>query len=214
MAGFSADSTHYIYLESSRDTGAGIPLVDLQIVNLASNQCVQNGCVSTDYGEAQAGRTLLSAENDLLRQTFLLRQQLRLTPPIPGIPLPIVARSRTPDNTEFVTVRLGNQRNIQRNIQRNTQQFLRLQLQQRHDAAHAKGNPGRDRSAMQLQITYNDQNHTLDSLDNLRDGVLRYSIRDVYLSPDRRNLVVLVSMIKPTFEGQLETTLVQGVDLF
>jgi predicted secreted protein len=66
---------------------------------------------------------------------------------------------------------------------------------------------------MSLEITQNSRKRSLGSLNNFRDGVEGYSIREVRLSPNGRNLVVLLNKVEPTFEGALETTLVQGFPL-
>jgi predicted secreted protein len=198
MAGFSSDSNHYVYLESSRDTGAGIPKASIQIVDVSTSACVETGCVETRYREPDANLSTTDAENDLLRRTWLLRQSLGLTPPVAGTRLAVSSRSRTPDGTETVTVNLDNR------------QPMRLVLQQRNQSVDA---PSNSRSAMRLEISYDGKRRSLDSLSNFRPYVLRYSIRDVYLSPDRKSAVILITTTKPSFEGVLETTLVQGFDL-
>ncbi|MGI0487030.1 DUF2259 domain-containing protein [Pantanalinema rosaneae CENA516] len=202
MAGFSADGDHFIYLESSRDTGAGIPKSTMQVVALASNDCVKSGCVRTRYGEPDSDLSLEAAENSLLQQTWSMRQRLQLTPPTAGQSLPVLSRSRTADGTETMTVRLANN------------QPLQLRLQQKRIPATQVGQEfTKDRAAMQLEITYNGQRRSLGSLNQFRDWVLDYSIRDVKLSPDGKHLVVLVTAMEPTFEGTLATTIVQGFEL-
>ncbi|QZZ20661.1 DUF2259 domain-containing protein [Leptothermofonsia sichuanensis E412] len=199
MAGFSADGSHFMYLESSRDTGAGIPKSTLQVVNIAANHCVQDGCKQTQYGEADAGLEMAVAENSLLQLTWNLRQALQLTPPAPGTKLAIVSRSHTPDGTETVTARLNN-----------SNQVLKLRLRQQQLGSMDQGNI---RAAMQLEVNDNGQWRSLDSLNHYREWVLGYSIRELRLSPDGETVVVLVTATKPTFEGTLGTTLVQGFEL-
>ena len=87
---------------------------------------------------------------------------------------------------------------------------LRLRLQQKQ--VLATQGKGQDRAAMQLEVTYNGQRRSLDSLGNFRPWVLGYSIREVYLSPDGERVAVLITAVKPTFEGTLATTLVQGFE--
>ena len=189
MAGFSPDGNYFIYLESSRDTGAGVPKSALQLVDVASNRCVKNGCIETRYGEKDAAAKTGEAETDLLKQTWKVRQDLNLTPPVEGTDVVILSRSRAVDGSETVTVRLQNS------------QPLKLHLQQRHAA---------DRASMQLGVSYDGQQRSLDSLNNFRDNVLDYSIRQVTLSPDGKRVAVLITATKPTFEGTLGTTIVQG----
>ncbi|XGV95496.1 MAG: DUF2259 domain-containing protein [Leptolyngbya sp. BL-A-14] len=188
MTGFSPDGSYFIYLESSQDTGAGIPKSALQLVKLDSNRCVADACVETHYSEKEAGMKMSEAESELLKQTWKVRQDLNLTPPVAGIDIPIASRSRAADGSETVTIRLNNR-------------DLQLRLQQ-------KSTP--DKASMQLGVTYDGQQRSLDSLNNFRDNVLDYSIRQVKLSPDGKRVAILITATKPTFEGTLGTTLVQG----
>ena len=189
MAGFSPDGNYFIYLESSRDTGAGVPKLRLQLVDVASNRCVENGCIETRSGEKDAGTPIADAETALLKQTWKVRQDLNLTPPVTGTEIPILSRSRAADGSETVTVRLNNS------------EPLTLYLQQKR---------AQDKAAMQLAVNHNGQKRSLDSLNNLRDNVLDYSIRQVTLSPDGKRVAILITATKPTFEGTLGTTIVQG----
>jgi len=199
MAGFSADGNHYLYLESSRDTGAGIPTARLQLVDLAANTCVDQGCIKTHYGEADSGLSQETAEDGLLQKTWKLRQELQLTPPTAGSVLPIVARSRASDGTETATVRV------------NDSQTMQLRLRQKQIRSTMQGGQAdKDQAAMQLEVTDNGQRKMLDSLDNYRPWTLEYSIREVRQSPDGKAIAVLITATRPSFEGSLGTTLVQG----
>lgn len=202
MAGFSADGRYFVHLESSRDTGAGIPKSSLQVVNVAANTCAQNACLETRFQESDADKPLSEAEKSLLQQTWDVRQRLKLTPPSTGTALAIVARDRNADGTETVTVRL------------NAKDTLQLRLRQKRIASALQGgNADRDQAAMQLEVTHKGQTRSLGSLNNYRDWVLDYSIRSVYLSPDEERVAVLLTALKPTFEGTLGTTIVQGFEL-
>lgn len=193
MAGFSTDGNYFIYLESSRDTGAGIPKAALQLVNVASNRCVENGCIETRYGEEEAATEIAEAETALLKQTWKVRQDLNLTPPVAGTDLPILSRARAADGTETVTVKP-------------TDTSPRLQLRLRQTSAQ-------DKAAMQLEVNYDGQQRSLDSLSNFRTNIMDYAIRQVTLSPDGKRVAVLITTTKPTFEGTLGTTLIQGFAL-
>jgi predicted secreted protein len=193
MSGFSTDGNYFIYLESSRDTGAGIPKAALQLVNVASNRCVENGCIETRYGEEEAATETAEAETALLKQTWKVRQDLNLTPPVAGTDLPILSRARAADGTETVTVKP-------------TDTSPRLQLRLRQTSAQ-------DKAAMQLEVTYDGQQRSLDSLSNFRTNIMDYAIRKVTLSPDGKRVAVLITTTKPTFEGTLGTTLIQGFAL-
>ncbi len=202
MSGFSTDSNYYVHLESSTNGGSGVPTATLQVMTVGSNACVQNGCIATQYGENDYNLSQTQAEDSLLQRTWNLRQTLRLTPPQPGTRLRILSRSRTPNNTEVLTVQLPNRPQ------------MRLQLQQRHiPSALFGGTANVDRASMQLEASYGNRRQTLGSLSSYRDLVIRYSIRDLYLSPDGQSVAILVTATRPDFEGVLETTLVQSLDL-
>ncbi|MCL1475343.1 DUF2259 domain-containing protein [Argonema antarcticum] len=202
MAGFSRDSISYLYLESSRDTGAGIPKAQMQIVNVPSNSCVPNGCIATQYGESESQRSTKMAEDDLLARTRNLRQRLRLLSPNAGTKLNIISRSKSPDKSESVVTRLTNGKSLQ------------IRLEQRQIKSASQGGTAEiERGSMRLLITYNGRQRTIGSLNNFRERVISYSLREVYLSPNGRNAIVLLDLTQPTFEGVLQTTLVQGFTL-
>lgn len=197
MAGFSPDGNYFIYLESSRDTGAGIPKSQLQVIDVSANACIENGCLETSYREPEASLSLSEAEDELLKQSWKVRQTLKLTPPAKGESLPILSRSRNSEGTETILVRLAGE-----------QEPLRLQLRQRQTGSEVER-----QTAMQLDVFYQGQRRSLDSLSNFRERVLDYSIREVRLSPDGKSIAVLITTTKPTFEGTLGTTLVQSFAL-
>jgi predicted secreted protein len=199
MAGFSPNGNYYVYLESSRDTGAGVPSLSLQVINLDSNACVQDGCVQTDYSEPNANLSLATVERDLLKRTWKLRKDLNLTSPVSGDVVLVRSRSRTEDGSETITGSLPK-----------TNTPLQLHLRQKRIS---DGKASSYRAAMQLEVLYNGQRRSLDSLDNFRDWVLDYSIREVKLSPQGDRIVILMTALKPTFEGTLATTVVQGFEL-
>lgn len=201
-AGFSADGKYFMHLESWRDSGAGIPNAAMQVVNLATNTCVSKGCVRTRFNESQANQSTAAAEQDLLSKTQPLRQDLNLTTPLAGIPLPVVSRSRAANGSETVTVRLPNN------------QPLQLTLQQRRIAsALAGGTAEKDQAAMQIEVKYEGKTRSLGSLDTMHDWVQEFVIREVQQSPDGNAIAILVTAAERSFEGTLGKTLVQGLML-
>jgi predicted secreted protein len=194
MSGFSANSNYYVYLESSRDTGAGIPKAELQIVQIPTNSCVKNGCIETKYGESDSNKSTKMAEDDLLKKTWNNRQSLSLTPPQAGTKLNIISRTPGANGSETIAVKVNSAKPLQ----------IRLEQQQKNASA------GKESAAMRLVINYNGQQRVIGSLNNFQDWVFSYSIREVRLSPNGRNVVVLVERTERTFEGVLKTTFVQG----
>lgn len=200
--GFSADGRYFLHLESWRDKGAGIPHAALQVVDLSANQCVANGCLRTRWGEAKAGQTTTAAENDLMQQTQQLRQDLKLTTPAVGTVLPVLARSRSADGTEVVTVTLKNN------------ESLRLTLTQKRIASSmAGGTAATNQAAMQLEVAYAGKTRSLGSLDQLKDSTVEFSIREVQQSLDGKTVAVLLTAAEQAFEGTLGRTTVQGFAL-
>jgi len=200
--GFSADGRYFLHLESWRDKGAGIPHAAIQIVDTTTNACVANGCVKTRFSEGQANQNIDTAENDVLQKTQQLRQDLQLTAPVTGSALPELARSRTEDGTETVTVELPNQ------------QPLRLTLRQKQILSSMSGGTApKDQAAMQLDVTYSGQTRSLGSLNQMQDWKVGYSIREVQQSADGKRIVVLLTAAERAFEGTLGRTMVQSFTL-
>jgi predicted secreted protein len=203
LSGFSPDSRYYIYLESSRNPVTEVPTAQIQIIDVEKNSCISDGCQKTEYDRSSSNISNQAAENDLLTKTSPLRQALKLNQLKVGIPLPIVARSISPARTEAVQVRLDKQK-----------QPIQISLQQRYRSLVSPGGDvTTEQSSMRLLIDYNYRRLTLGDLSNYRDAVKKYSIREVRLSPNGRNIVVLIDQTQATYEGVLQTTVVQSFPL-
>ncbi|MEQ9669426.1 DUF2259 domain-containing protein [Coleofasciculus sp. G2-EDA-02] len=201
LAGFSPDNRHYIYLETYRDSVTEVPTAHLQIINIPNNSCVRNGCLRTDYDRDAYSLSNQAAENDLLQDTLAIRQDLQLNRLKVGIKLPVIDSTRQSDDIETVTFRLKNQP-------------LQIRLEQRRIPSLLSGGTSPvARASMRLIINYQNQRLTLGSLNNYRDAVKGYGIREVRLSPNRNNIVVLLDMLQPTHEDIVKTTLVQSFSL-
>ncbi|MEX0268440.1 DUF2259 domain-containing protein [Leptolyngbyaceae cyanobacterium UHCC 1019] len=201
-AGFSADGRYYLYLESWRDLGAGIPKSALQVVDVAKNACVETGCTETQYGEVDAGLSLDVAEKNVLQQTQTLRQNLQLETPAAGTNLTITQRSRTPDGTETATVNLGAGKPT-----------MQIRLQQTATVSSMFGGTApKDQASMQMQVNYGAKTRAI-GLNMPQDWIVGFSIREVILSPNGKNIVVLLTSTQRIFEGTLGKTLVQGFEL-
>jgi len=204
MSGFSVDSQHYIYLESSRNQITEVPTAQIQIIDVAKNSCVRNGCLKTEYDRSALSLTNQAAEDDLLSQTLSLRQRLKLTRLKVGRKLPILVRSISSRNSDTVQVRLTNQTPL-----------LQIQLQQRFRPSNLSGGTSDvDRASMRLVVDYQYRRLTIGNLNDYRDAVKKYAIREVRLSPDGSKLVVLIDQTQPTYDGVLQTTLVQSFPIW
>ncbi len=204
LSGFSPDSSHYVYLESSRNSVTDLPTAQIQIVEVATNSCVKNGCLKSDYDYSSPGLSSQAAEDDLLEKTLPIRQDLRLTQLKVGTRLPIVFREIKPDRTETIKALLNTQTKP-----------LEIRLEQKYipSILSRRGSSDVERAAMRLVINYKNRKLTIGDLNNYREAVQKYSIREVRLSPNERNVVVLIDMTQPTYEGVLQTTFVQSFPL-
>lgn len=201
LAGFSPDNRHYIHLESYRDSVTEVPTAHLQIINIPNNSCVSKGCLRTNYDRDSYSLSNQAAENNLLQQTLRIRQNLELNRLKVGIKLPVIDSTRQAEDSETVTFRLKNQP-------------LQLRLEQRRiPSVLAGGSSPVERASMRLIIYYQNRRLTLGNLNNYRDAVKGYRIREVRLSPNRRHIVVLLDMLQPTHEDVVKTTLVQSFSL-
>lgn len=201
LAGFSSDSSHYIYLESSRNTVTEVPLAQIQIVNVAKNTCEQDGCIKTEYDRSASNLSNQAAEYELLQKTLAIRQSLGLNRLKVGTQLPIIKRVSKPDRSETIQVRLPKQK-----------EPMQIRLEQKYipSILSPRGSSDIERAAMRLIINNKSRQLTVGSLDNYREAVQKYSIREVRLSPNGRNVVVLLNMTQPTYEGLLQSTFVQS----
>lgn len=201
LSGFSADSRHYIYLESSRNSITEVPLAQIQILNVASNSCEANGCLKTDYDNSFSNLSNQAAEDNLLKKTLSIRQSAGLTRLKVGIPLPIISRTSKPDKSETIQVRLPNQK-----------EPLQIRLEQKYVPSifSPRGTSEIERASMRLVINNNSRQLTIGNLNNYREAVKNYRMREVRLSPNGRNVVILIDMTQPTYEGVLQSTFVQG----
>jgi len=203
LSGFSPDNNHYIYLESYRNPVSDLPEAKLQIVNVLNNACVERGCLESEYTQDSPQVSSKTAEDDLLKKSGVVRQTLGLTRLKVGTRLPLVFRAKEPDGTEVVKV-----------ILKQPDQVLQLRLiQESVPSVLRKGNADLDRASMRLEATYNYLKRTLGYLYNHQEGVQKYSVREVRLSPNRRNVVVLIDATKQTWQGVVQTTYVQAFPL-
>lgn len=205
FSGFSTDSRHYIYLESYRNPATDLPKARLQIVNVPGNTCVQNGCIETEYAQGAENLTPKTAENNLLAKTQVIRSRLRLNRLKVGNRLAPLTYRRQADGSELYTFRLNN---------RNPQQTLQvLMLQQYQPSVAYGGNADVDRAALQLEVLYNNRRRTLSSLNDFRNYTMKYTLREVRLSPNGKNVVILFNVLRPSEAGAVQTTWVQSFPL-
>lgn len=211
MSGFSIDNSHYIYLESYRNSVTEVPTAEIQIINIANNSCVRDACMKTEYDRTTYSLTNKTAEDDLLNKTLTIRHDLGLNRLKVGIQLPIIERKINKDypprsginRSETVSFRLNN-----------PGEPLYIRLDQKHiPSALSGGSSAVARASMRLVVNYNYYQLTIGNLNNYRDAVTNYAIREVRLSPNRDNIVVLIDMTQPMEEGVVQTTFVQSFPL-
>ncbi|MGQ4647472.1 DUF2259 domain-containing protein [Lyngbya aestuarii] len=203
LSGFSLDSNHYIYLESTQNSVTKVPIAKIQILNVDTNSCVSNGCLETDYNRSVANLTPKNAEDNLLSQTAQIRRDLGLNQLKLGRRLPNIYRSVEPDGTETKKFLVSTQK-----------EPLQIRLEQNYiPSVLSGGTSDVDRASMRLIINYNYRQLTLGKLNNYREAVRKYSIREVRLSPDGTSAVVLINANEATYNADLQTTLVYSFPL-
>jgi hypothetical protein len=94
----------------------------------------------------------------------------------------------------------------------NQKEPLQIRLEQKYipSILSPRGSSDIERASMRLVINSKIGKMTIGDLNNYREAVKKYSIREVRLSPDGRKGVVLIDMTQPTYEGVLQTTFVQS----
>jgi predicted secreted protein len=200
MSGFSPDSRYYLYLESFSNTVTEVPTAQIQMVDLETNSCVRNGCLKTEYDLSASNLTTKAAGDDILKRTAQLRYDLQLTLLKVGIRLPMIARQPNPDSSETYKFLINDPK-----------EPLQITLEQKYiPAVEAGGTFGTERASMRLVVNYNYRQLAIGDLNNYREAVQKYAIREVRLSPNRRNAVVLIDMTQPSYEGLVQTTFVQS----
>ncbi|MFW6296541.1 MAG: DUF2259 domain-containing protein [Halothece sp.] len=201
LSGFSTDSEHYIYVETAQDPVSDEPQGYLQIVDVANNSCVSNGCIDTDYLNASSSSSS-EAANELLEETAYLRYQLKLNNPSPGRRLAAIAHKSDARGVDIYDFRLPNG------------EILTLRMLQRSIPSVVNGGDApRDQAALGLDVTHNWRTRTLSSLNNYREGIIRYKLREVRLAPNGKNAVIIFNVIRPASMGAMQGTLVQSFAL-
>lgn len=200
FSGFSGNSRHYLHLESYREPGTSLPQAQVQIINIAENGCVSNGCLESQNTLEELNQTQKSTAEALYQKVWVLRGSLGLNNLRAGTRLTITSRKVNPDNSETITFTIPGQKQPTQVILR--QEYIPSTLR--------GGNSDVDRASMELEINSNYSRLTLGDLLNYRDTVIRYSIREVRLSPNYQNLVLLIDMNQQSVSGVVRKTLVQG----
>jgi len=198
MLGFSSNSQFFILAESVVEDGSGIPRAKIIIADVATNQCVQGGCLEST--SSPNGDTEQDALQQIYQKTWTLRKELGLTPPQSGYLAngPFFGED---DNTAHYSY--------------NDQKIYVTLLQ--------KTVPGEDdfNQKAAIQMTMSTSNETgqhvkkvLDSLNNYRENAQKYQLGRLYVSPDRKSVAILVHVFYRGFEGYDIRTIVQSAQLF
>ncbi len=201
LSGFSSDGRYYLHLESSRDTGAGIPKSSVQLVEIATSRCVVGGCLATQFGEGQASWSLARTELAILQQIWLVRQATGLEIAQAGTSLPSLSRSEDPQGSERLSFRLPGQE---------PPAELRLWSLERSNARPSASLE--EPIEMVLELRHSGQKNGRQTIQ-FQTTARRVSMREVQLSPTGDRLVVLLTTTQETFEGFLSTTLIHGFSL-
>jgi predicted secreted protein len=189
MLGFSANSKYFVIVESVTEAGSGIARAKLMVKNVATNQCVRGGCLFASGSEKNLG-----TEKMLLRQvyrkTWKIRKNRQLTPPRGGY------RAEGPffeEDCNSAYYLYDNQKIV-------------VRMQQKSSWPQ--------KASVQLEVSVGNLKKKLDSLDNYREDAQKYQLGYLFVSPNKRSLVILVYVFYQAIEGQELTTIVQTTRLF
>jgi predicted secreted protein len=196
MLGFSSDSQYFVLIESVIEDGSGIPTAKIIIAEVATNKCVRGGCFSTEGSEEDEEQQVLSK---IYKKTWKLRKKLKLTPPRRGYQAkgPLFDKKR---KTNYYVY--GNQK-------------IYVKLEE-------KAVPGpyefQEKAAVQLTVNAvgkkSKVTKVLDSLKNHRQDAQKYELGDLFFSPDKNSIAILVRVFYRGFEGADIRTIVQTAKLF
>ncbi|MDM8557257.1 DUF2259 domain-containing protein [Candidatus Parabeggiatoa sp. HSG14] len=197
MLGFSSDSQFFVLIESVIEDGSGIPTAKIIIADIATNECVRSGCFSKEGSEEEDDE--LQVLSKVYQKTWKLRKKLKLTPPRIGYQAkgPLFDKER---KTNYYVY---------------DNQKIYVDMQQ-------KTMPGPDefyeKAAVQLTVSSVSKKDkvkkVLDSLSNYRQGVQKYELGNLYVSPDKKSIAILVRVFYLGFEGADIRTIVQTAKLF
>ena len=189
MLGFSSDSNTFVIVESITET-SDRARATIRVTDVATNQCVERGCLFVSDSEDQF-RTERQVLKEVYKQTWKLRNRLKLTPPRGGY------RAKGPffdeDDCQSAHYWYDNQK-------------ITVRMQQQ--------NSWPQQSAVQLKVTIGELQKNVDSLSNYRKGARKYQLGSLFISPNNRSLAILVYVIYNTVDGQEVRTLAQTATFF
>lgn len=168
-AGFSADGRYFVLA----DAIGGFPLqpeARIFVVEVASNDCVPGGCQSLE-GDWDSDADEIAVLSRLEASTAPLREGLGLVPP--------------QDAQRFAPRSLGEDL-VAYDIGDRTVEVLLRQ--------DTVGDIGEWKSSLELEIRAGETVRELDSLDDYREGIFGYRLRDLYLSSDGKSIAIVVEM--------------------
>jgi predicted secreted protein len=199
MLGFSPNSKYFVLAESMTERSTGIARAKINIMNVAINGCVQNGCLTASGSEKNL-KTEDKVLNELYRKTQYLRQRLGLTQKRLG-----------GYQAEGPFFRGDNCNGHAYYLYDNLTFSVRLQQQGRTGVY-----PPYTKAAMQLNVTLEEYDVTvvLDSLDNYREFIDRYQLGYLFVSPNKTNVAILVYAYHRGVDGEDIRTMVKTTTFF
>jgi len=196
MLGFSPNSKFFVLVESMTEGNTGIARAKINVMDVAINGCVQNGCL-TASGSQENLKTEDKVLNELYGKTKGLRQRLSLTQKQLGgyqAEGPFFQGNNCSGNAYYLYDNLK----------------FSVRLQQKSTTGVYV--PYK-KTSMQLDVTLEDYNVTvvLDSLDNYREFIDKYQLGYMFVSPNKTNIAILIYAYHRGVDGedirtQVETT--------
>lgn len=189
MLGFSSDSNSFVIAESVTEAGTNIARASIRVTDVATSQCVQGGCLFASGSEDKL-RTERDVLKEVYKKTWKLRNRLKL------IPLRGGYRAKGPvfeDGCHLAYYWYDNQK-------------IMVRMQQQTSWPQ--------QASVQLEVTIDSLQKTVDSLNNYREGAKKYQLGSLFVSPNNRSLAILVYVFYKTVDGQEVRTFVQTATFF
>ena len=199
--GFSENSQYFMFGFHGTSVDTQKPYAELYTVDVKANAFVPNGRIQESFTEnLSAGQDSSGALYTLLGKNIPLVQKYNIRHLRQGRLLYVLLNSdTTKEHLEFRDF--------------NTQSLYSVRLAQR-----TTGTGAAVKSSFHITLTITrasgaSRSYTLGRADHLREKVMGYRIRQIFLSPDEKNLVCLVERDEYSATGKSVRYMVETVQL-
>jgi hypothetical protein len=174
MLGFSSNSRFFILVESmAEQTTASARII---IMDVTKNQCLEGGCFFVDSTQYEPKNTQVESEEDLLEivysKSWRLRKKRKLTRPKIGY---TTSGPFFDENNCKTAYYLFQDQPIWVTLKQDIIPYRRTR-----------------KASVQLEVSGENFSKTIDSIKNYRDQAQHYQLGRLFVSPNRKNLAILI----------------------